>query len=135
MSQDENIANASTLRAFYDAIFTNDWAAVERVVAADLVVHEAEGLPYGGVYHGIDQLQSLFGQVVSYWDELKINVIAVTAGDSYAIGLLQFSGRSKARGVAVSMPVSEVTQFKDGRICSIRPIYWDTKLISEAVTA
>ncbi len=135
MSQDENKANASTLRAFYDAIFSNDWAAIGHLVTEDLVIYEADGLPYGGVYHGIDQLQSLFGAVVSHWDDLKINVIAVTSGDGYAIGLLQFEGRAKASGTSVSMPVTEVTQFKEGRICSIKPIYWDTKLISQVVKA
>ncbi|WP_062380391.1 nuclear transport factor 2 family protein [Pseudomonas abietaniphila] len=133
MSQDENNTNASTLRAFYDAIFSNDWAAIGRLVTDDLVIYEADGLPYRGVYHGIEQLQSLFGTVVSYWNDLKISVVAVTSGEGYAIGLLQFEGVAKASGTRVSMPVAEVTQFKEGRICSIKPIYWDTQLIAQVV--
>lgn len=132
MSQEQDQANVSTLKAFYDAIFSNDWAAVERLVTSDLVVYEADGLPYRGEYHGLAALQSLFATVVSYWDDLKIEIQAITAGDGYAIGLLQFQGRSKTQGTAVSMPIAEVTQFKQGRISSIRPIYWDTWLVSQA---
>jgi hypothetical protein len=135
VSQEQDQSNVSTLRAFYDAIFSNDWAAVERLVSPDLVVYEAEGLPYRGVYHGVGELQSLFAKVVSYWDDLQIDVKAITAGDGYAIGLLQFQGRSKTQGTVVSMPIAEVTQFDQGRISSIRPIYWDTLLVSQATAA
>jgi ketosteroid isomerase-like protein len=133
VTTERDAANAAVMRQFYDAIFANDWAGVERHVVPDLVVYEADGMPYRGEYHGIEALKGLFAAVVGYWDDLKIDVKAITSGGGYVVGLLQFSGKSKSTGTEISMPIAEITEFRDGRISSIKPAYWDTKTISAAI--
>lgn len=135
MSTEQDKVNTETMQRFYDAIFANDWEGVEKVVSKNLTVYEAEGLPYGGEYRGIAGLQGLFAQVVGYWNDLSIEIKAVTSGGGYVVGVLQFSGASKATGKKVSMPIAEIAEFENGLIASIKPIYWDTKTISEAIGA
>ena len=126
-------ANLALVQKFYGAIFKGDWGGVEQCVSEDIVVYEAQGLPYGGEYHGIQALQELFAQVVSYWDDLNIEIKGVTAGDGYVVGVLQFSGSSKGTGQKISMPIAEISEFQNGRIASIKPVYWDTKTLSAAL--
>lgn len=128
-------ANLAVVQAFYASIFIGDWAGVQKCLSKNFEVLEADSLPYGGRYVGLEALQGLFGQVVSYWDDLKIEPQGLTSGDGYVIGLLQFSGTSKRTGQKVSMPIAEVVDFEDGLISRIRPIYWDTKTLSEAIGA
>ena len=132
---DTDQSHRDTMKRFYEAIFIGDWPGVERCVVKDLVVFEAAGLPYRGQHHGTAGLQSLFAQVVGYWENLKIEPHGITAGDGYAVGLLQFSGTSKATGKKISMLIAEVTEFRDGLIASIKPVYWDTKTLVDAMGA
>lgn len=135
MSTEVDKLHAQVMKRFYDAIFSNDWAGVEKVVSKNLIVYEADGLPYRGEYCGIDELKALFGRVVGYWDDLNIEVKAITSGDGYVVGVLQFSGVSKATGRKISMPIAEISEFENGLISSIKPVYWDTKTISETIIA
>lgn len=135
MSTDQDKKNAETMKRFYDAIFANDWAGVEKVVSKNLTVYEADGLPYRGEYRGVEELKALFARVLSYWDDPNIEVKAITSGGGYAVGVLQFSGASKTTGKKISMPIAEISEFEDGLISSIKPVYWDTKTISEAIAA
>ncbi len=135
MSTELDQANAAVMKRFYDAIFSNDWASVESLVSKNLIVHEADGLPYCGEYHGLDGLKAVFARVVSYWDDLSLEVKAITSGGGLVVGVLQFSGTAKASGRKISMPIAEISEFENGLIASIKPVYWDTKTISEAIAA
>jgi ketosteroid isomerase-like protein len=135
MSTDLDQANVAVMRRFYDAVFSGDWAGVEKQVSKNLLVREADGMPYRGEYHGIEGLKTVFAKVVSYWDNLNIEVKAITSGGGYVVGVLQFSGTSKSTGKKISMPIAEITRFDSGLISSIEPVYWDTKAICDAVAA
>ena len=133
MSTARDQSNAVVMQKFYDAIFSGDWAGVAKVVSKNLTVYEADGLPYRGEYHGVEALKALFAKVQGYWEDLNIEVKAITCGGGYVVGVLQFSGTAKASGKKVSFPIAEISEFEDGLISSIKPVYWDTKLISELV--
>lgn len=135
MNTEMDQKNAQVMRKFYGAIFASDWAGVEKVVTKNLMVYEADGLPYRGEYRGVEALKSLFARVVGYWDDLNIEIKAITSGGGYAVGVLQFSGTAKASGKKISMPIAEISEFENGLISSIKPVYWDTKTISEAIGA
>lgn len=126
-------ANRALVESFYGAIFSGDWAGVQKCLTSDFEVLEADSLPYAGRHVGLEALQALFGQVVSYWDDLKIEPHGITSGDGYVIGLLQFSGTGKKTGTKVSMLIAEVLDIQDGLIRRIRPVYWDTKALRDAM--
>lgn len=127
------LSNKATVQKFYQAIFSGDWAGVEKCLSSNFVVYEADGLPYGGKYHGIVELKELFGRVAGYWNDLKIESKGLTSGDGYVVGILEFSGTSKSTGKQVSMPIAEIVEFENGLISSIKPVYWDTKALCEAI--
>ncbi|QCP50354.1 nuclear transport factor 2 family protein [Trinickia violacea] len=135
MSTELDKANAAVMKRFYDAVFSSDWAAVETLVSKNLIVYEADGMPYRGEYRGFEELKTLVAKVMGYWDDLNIEVKAITSGGGYVVGVLQFSGTSKSTGSKISMPIAEITEFDKGLISSIKPVYWDTTAISAAITA
>lgn len=132
----ENAGRIKTARDFYQSILvTGDWDGVARCLVPDFTVYEAEGLPYGGTYRGIESLKSLLGTLSGHWDNLKIELRDIAAGDSVTVGVLQFSGRAKATGRELTFPIVEMLEFKGDLISTIRPVYWDTKTLSEALVA
>jgi len=121
------------IQRFYEAIFSLDWADVQRCVTDDLTIVEAEGLPYGGTYTGVDELKSLFERLTGYWENLDIARLGLTFGSENVVGMLRFSGRSKKTGIVVSMPMTEIFEFEGDLISKITPLYFDTKTLSEAI--
>lgn len=133
MVTEQDKSNAEVMKRFYEAVFSGNWDGVAKTVSKDLIVYEADGLPYHGEYRGMAGLQEVFGKVVGYWDDLNIDIKGVTCGDGYVVGVLQFSGTSKSTGKKISMPIAEISEFKNDVIATIKPVYWDTKAIAVAV--
>jgi uncharacterized protein len=54
--------SVEVVRSLYDAFGRGDMAGVLGAMADDIKWYEAEGLPYGGLYHGGDAVaQNVFG--------------------------------------------------------------------------
>jgi ketosteroid isomerase-like protein len=128
---DEN--NVAVAKKFYEAVLIGDWEGVEKCIAKNVVVHEAEGLPYRGEHIGLHGLQSLLGTLAGYWDNMNIELNSLMAGSGVTVGLLIFTGRAKATGKDITMPIAEVSEFENGLISHIRPYYFDTKAMSDAL--
>lgn len=101
----------------------------------DFTVVEADGLPYAGTYRGAEGFLHLIGKVTQHWSDLEIEtlqVIGAPDGDVFAIEM-SMKGVSSTSGKSFSTSVCEIWTVKDGRIFSIRPYYWDTRLMAELV--
>jgi ketosteroid isomerase-like protein len=48
--------SVEVVKGMYEAFGRGDVPAVLGAMAADVEWHEAEGMPYGGVYHGPDEV-------------------------------------------------------------------------------
>lgn len=129
----------ATLRRVVEALYAHggagDWAAVEELLTEDFTISEADSLPYAGQWHGKQALRDLYTHVTGYWDEVSIEVKAITVGDGHGVGLLQFGGRARSSGERFSMPMAEVFRFEGDRVAEIKPIYWDTGLIARITAA
>ena len=58
----------SVVREFYDHSLRGDLEGVAKVAHPDIVVHEAESLPYGGTHTGRDAVLQLLAQLYSIID-------------------------------------------------------------------
>lgn len=115
----------SIVQAVYAHAGAGDWAACEALLSPDLVIHEADGLPYAGTYRGRDALQQLHGIVMGHWQDPVIEFHAMTAGDGHVVSLVTFHLTSRATGKSVAMPLAEVFRIEHGLVTEIRPFYFD----------
>jgi ketosteroid isomerase-like protein len=120
----EDAANLATATRLYEAAGRGDWAAAEAELHKDLVIHEAASLPYGGTYHGKDALRQLVTTVGGFWPNASFERQGMATGAGRVVVFFQISfdtpdGRK-------SHEIVEVNTFRDGRIATIKPFYWDT---------
>jgi hypothetical protein len=125
--------NISLVKTYYECLFKNqNFATIQKILSIDFVYYQAEGLPYGGIYKGFDELMKMFGKASTYFDlqiekepEYFTNE-SINKVDIYFV----IKCKSKKSGELITMPISEHFELTNGKISSIRPFYYDTKAFS-----
>jgi uncharacterized protein len=116
---------------FVAALAAGDFDTMGTMLHPDFVVVEADGLPYAGIYRGLDGWRALSRAVVETWAGFSIRPIAFL-GETSNTFVVRFaiSGRSRKTGNAFETTVLELWQFRDGLLAAIDPYYWDTHLLA-----
>jgi ketosteroid isomerase-like protein len=122
----------SVVQALYDRTARGDWAGAEELLTDDFFVSEGSGLPYAGVYRGRGALRELMDIVFGMLDIAALDVHEITVGEEYAVGVLDMvlAGEPQVR-----LPIAEIFRFRDGKVCEIRPHYFDPAPVAAAVAA
>jgi ketosteroid isomerase-like protein len=115
----------------YKASIAGDLEAVKGFLDPKIRVIEADGLPYGGVWEGIDGFFALMDTVFGMWKDCRIDVQRLVADGEWVVSLLEMSGAGVKSGIAFRMPMAEVFRVLNGRIVEIIPYYFDTKLLHD----
>lgn len=117
---------------FLDAVGTGDFDTIGTMITEDFVCHEAEGLPYGGDYHGLDGWKRLTGRIVATWAGLRLEPIEMLGETEDSIVVrFRLAGRSRRTGTPFDTTVMELWRFRDGRLAEIWPYYWDTAALAQ----
>ena len=119
-----------TVQAMFDALAVGDFDRMKSYLHPEVIVTEADCLPYSGIHRGPDAYIQLVHTVVGAWDDLSLSVDAMAEAGDMVIVVSVFSGKNKA-GVAFNMPMTEVFHFSDGKISEVRPYYFDTHKLAE----
>lgn len=102
-------------------------------LAPDVVMYQAENLPYGGEWHGPQGMAEFMAAMGSAWQALEfIEQRFVTEGDTttvYSRGRLQ----ARATGRVLDTAVMQLIIVRDGLVTEIRPFYLDTAAVLEAL--
>lgn len=106
-----------------------------RFFAADVVLHQAESLPYGGVWLGHDGMERFFVAMSRTWESFEMVEQEFLATEGPLVVLTQVHARARATGREVDFPIVQTITVEGGRITEVRPFYWDTGLIAEVCTA
>ena len=120
-----NQSNKEKVQAMFDAMAAGDFELMKTFLHPDVVVTEAECLPYAGVHRGPDAYIQLVHTVVNTWDDLQLSVNAMVEDSNLVFVMSEFAGKNKA-GTAFNMPMTEVFHFTDGKVSEVRPYYFDT---------
>jgi ketosteroid isomerase-like protein len=119
----------------YEALARGDVPAFLGSFADDIEWHEAEGMPYGGVYQGADAVaQNVLGPLVT--DVLNFAVTPeefIASGDSVAV-VTRYTGTGKETGRELNLNVVHVWDVRDGKIARFRQ-FADTAKFLEVVPA
>jgi ketosteroid isomerase-like protein len=103
--------------------------------AADVVLHQAEALPYGGIWRGHDGMERFFIAMSQTWEAFDMVEQEFLSTVGMAVVLTQVHARARATGRELEFPILQTIRIVDGRITEVRPFYWDTAAIAAACTA
>lgn len=127
--------SVDVVRGVYEALGRGDVPAVLGAMSDDIEWHEAEGMPYGGVYHGGEAVaKNVFGPITQ-----DVSAFAVTpeefiaSGDAVAV-VARYTGTGAASGERLDLPVVHVWDVRDGKITRFRQ-FVDTAKFLEVVPA
>lgn len=122
--------SVALLTALYEHAHVGDWDAVETMLSDDLVIHEAESLPFGGEYRGRSALRDLYATVMAYWDNPSVDIYSIVGDDTHVVALMNFTMTSKISGQTFLQKMAEVSTVKDGLVAEMRIHYYDTALVA-----
>ncbi|MBT4159907.1 MAG: nuclear transport factor 2 family protein [Gammaproteobacteria bacterium] len=125
-------SNRNIVQAVFDASANEDWDTVKSLLHDDIVVIEAESLPYAGEFKGPESFIALNQKVSGSWEDTKTRVDNLIADGDHVVVLGNLSGRGKSTGQAFSVPLAAVWRLEEGRVREVRPFYFDTKLMHDA---
>ena len=105
---------SAILNAFYEATGRGDWTAAETYLSDDLVITEADALPYAGVYRGKGALRTLYARVMAMMDVEGLELVQNTSGGDYAVALVDMVFK---RPSGLRAQLAEVYRFEGDLIC------------------
>ncbi|MFV3077206.1 nuclear transport factor 2 family protein [Niveispirillum fermenti] len=122
--------NLATAEALYAATATGDWPLAETMLCEDLVITEAQTLPFAGTYSGKGALRTLYAKVLgTSLGQATIAVKNRMAAGNHVVYLLQL-----VPPVGEPLDLVEVFHFaEDGRVAAIKPYYYDSAAVTAAV--
>jgi ketosteroid isomerase-like protein len=100
----------------------------------DVLLHQADALPYGGVWRGHDGMERFFLAMSRTWDVFEMVRQEFLSDASPLVILTQVRARSRATGRELDFPILQTITVENGRITEVRPFYWDTSAIANACT-
>lgn len=116
----------------YAATGSGDWDAAGAMLTDDFVVTEAVGLPMAGVYRGKNALRDLYIRVMGLLDVAALDRVQTTSGGDFAVTILTMRFADPALG---SVDLCELFRFRDGKVCEIKPYYFDPAPVIAAARA
>ncbi|MCW5252170.1 MULTISPECIES: nuclear transport factor 2 family protein [unclassified Streptomyces] len=108
------------------------FAPLARFFAPDAEMHQAETLPYGGVWRGHEGLARFFLEMGRTWEAFDMVEREFLATGDTVVVRLRVRARARATGRELDFPVLQAVTVKDGRITEVRPFYWDTRAVADA---
>jgi len=120
------------VEALYAATGVGDFDKAEEYLTDDFFITEAPLIPFAGVYRGKRALRDLYTQVMGLMDVAGLEITQHVVGGDFAVTILQFTFQDPALKPA---PLCEMYRFRDGKVCEIRPYYFDPEPIIAACKA
>jgi ketosteroid isomerase-like protein len=124
-----------TVRAAYDAFERGDREGALAAVADDVVWEQAQGLPHGGTYHGLDEVRAnVFGPLTrDWWERFAAPADELLAAPPHVVAIGRYRGVAKHTGRVLDVPFVHVWTFENGKAVRFRQ-FLDTAGWNEALT-
>lgn len=123
--------NVEIIRRLFKAVEERDFAGYLAAYAPEIVIREAESLPYGGVYHGLEGAKQHAELAAQIWDNLqtsterKLDATFLDAGD-YVVALWRQKGLMTSSGRKLDLPAVSVYKMRGGKIVESQMFHADT---------
>lgn len=116
------MSNVEATRRAYEAFARGDMDAVVADMHPAIEWHQAEGLPHGGFYRGLDAVrQAIFDPLgEEWWDDFGADPDELLDAGDEVVVLGRYRGRAKRTGKPLDVPFVHIWSFRDGRAWRFR---------------
>lgn len=127
------LTNQQVIQSIYEMGKTGDFETMLSFMDHDLVIHEADSLPYGGTYHGPEGFRRLITAVFQTFRSFEVEVDGMLSDGDQVIAMLRLKLGLKDSDRVFETRVAEYWRLRDGKAIELRPFYWDTAALAAAV--
>jgi uncharacterized protein len=126
--------NIETTRRLFKAVEERDVAGVLATYDPEIVIRDAESLPYGGIHHGLEGAKQHIEVAAQTWNHLqseaerKMDAVFLDAGE-YVVVLWRLKGLDVSSGRTLDAPTVSVYKMRDGKIVESQMFYSDTAVM------
>jgi uncharacterized protein len=132
ITQDQH-TNLSLVSRFYYCFLTGRVEECAQFCADSFVLHESDGLPYGGTYRGKSAVLNLARRFLATWGEQSVSFLPqLTAGADRVMSRVELSATHPRTGRSWSMPIIEEFRLRDGEIVEMTTFYFDAARVAWA---
>jgi ketosteroid isomerase-like protein len=125
--------SVEVVRSLYEAFGRGDVPGVLGAMTDDVVWHETEGMPYGGVYHGGEEIaKNVFGPITEDLQDFAVIPEEFIASGSTVAVVARYTGTGKETGNTLDLPAVHLWDVRDGKVARFRQ-FIDTVKFREAV--
>lgn len=110
------------------------FATLAPFFAPDVVLYQAAGLPYGGIWRGHAGMERFFITMSAVWETFEIPHQEFVVTGPATVVHSQIRARARATGRDLDFPILQLIRIDNNQIAEVRPFYWDTQQIAEACT-
>ena len=109
--------SVEVVRSSYEAFNRDDLEGALAMMDDDIVWHQAQGLPHGGIYHGLAAVRAAVFDPLdeAWWDDFEATPSEIAAGADHVVVLGRYKARAKGTGAPLDVPFCHVWRFRDGR--------------------
>ena len=109
--------SVETVRSSYEAFARGDLDSALAMMDEDIVWHQAQGLPHGGVYHGLATVRAnVFDPLEDeWWEDFAADPEEITGLGDDVVVLGRYTARAKGTGRPLDVPFAHVWRFRDGK--------------------
>jgi len=125
--------NIETVRRIMNAVRERNLTVLVDTYASDIEIHDAESLPYGGIYRGHQGMIENGMGFVRTWDLLQTSAdrdpeaVIFGSGDQVvALWRLKASGKD---GQRLDRPAISLFQLRDRKVVRLQMFHYDTAAI------
>ena len=127
--------SVEVVRRVYDAFGRGDMAGVLGAMADDIKWYQAEGMPYGGLYHGGEAVaQNVFGPLMRDIPNFAVAPEEFIASGDTVVVVARYTGTGKDTGKDLDLPVVHVWDVRNDKLARFRQ-FADTAKFLEVVPA
>ena len=127
--------NSDFVRGVYEAFGRGDVPTVLGSFDSDIEWHEADGLPYGGVYHGPEAVaQNVFGPLTEDIPDFALGVEEVFDSGDRVAAFGRYTGTAKETGMQLNVPFAHAWTVRGGKAVAFHQ-YVDTAKFNEVLAA
>jgi uncharacterized protein len=116
------VSHVEAVRRSYEAFARGDLDAVVADMHDDIEWQQAQGLPHGGAYRGLDQVRAAIFDPLDeeWWDEFAADPDEFLDAGAEVVVLGRYRGRAKGSGAELDVPFVHVWSFRGGKAWRFR---------------
>ncbi|WP_410605806.1 nuclear transport factor 2 family protein [Amycolatopsis sp. lyj-90] len=110
-----------------------DFSEIAETLDPGCVIYQPASLPYGGEWRGHAGFEAWMVAFGDAWSSLEVRNPEFVVQEEVVVSRSHVHAVARRTNVAVDWPLLQHFRIRNGKIKELRPFYWDTALVVEAL--